>query len=108
MAEAAVNAQRITVLEREMRELKSDFKELKKENAIEHDELDKKLTDSASSVGRIEIMFAHMNQRMDKMDKSIDTIAVAAGKDQGWRALITDIIKAIILIAAFFATGKIV
>src|SRR4051812_39115998 len=104
----AVLQLRIETLEREIKDIKNEMKEQSKDNIKEFNDLNDRVDDLATSQGRVEIMFTHVTQRLDKMDKSIETIAESAGKDQGWRALITDIIKLVILIISFIITGKLI
>jgi predicted transcriptional regulator len=102
----AVIAEKVKNLEKGMIELRKDLKEHMKDNEEDFENLGKKLEDVATVQGRVEMMFTNLVETNKRMDKRIEDIAAAAGKDQGWRALIIDIIKAVVLILGFFATGK--
>lgn len=92
--------------QREIDSLKTEIREFKKEVEEDLEESNKKITRLATSQGRIEIMFANLSDKMEEIGLSVKTVAEAAGKDQGWRALITDIVKVVLLIIGFFTTGK--
>ncbi|PAF19764.1 hypothetical protein [Terribacillus saccharophilus] len=92
--------------QREIESLKTELRDFKKEVEDDLEESNKKITKLATSQGRIEIMFSNLSEKMEEIGLSVNRVAEAAGKDQGWRALITDIVKVILLILGFFATGK--
>lgn len=92
--------------QREIESLKTELRDFKKEVEDDLEESNKKITKLATSQGRIELMFSNLSEKMEEIGLSVKTVAEAAGKDQGWRALITDIVKVILLILGFFATGK--
>lgn len=102
----AVLVEKVRVLEREMGDVKKELREHIRDNDIDHDKMNNDIVSAANSIGRVEIMFAHLKTTTEGMDKKIDDIAKSAGKDQGWRALITDLIKIILLITGFVASGK--
>lgn len=102
----AVLVEKVRVLEREMGHVKKELREHIRDNDTEHDKLNADIVSAASSIGRVELMFAHLKDTTEGMDKKIDDIAKSAGKDQGWRALITDLLKIILLIGGFVASGK--
>lgn len=97
---------KIETLEDKLKELKDEVKHQDRDNIKKFDEINDKVDELSSSITRIEIMFANIITSQTEMKDDIKTIATSAGKDSGWRALITDILKAVILIAGFFATGK--
>ncbi|POD46297.1 hypothetical protein BKM15_26000 [Pseudomonas syringae pv. syringae] len=102
----AVLSLRVETLEQEVKDLKKELKEHAKENTEDFIEVNDRVDDLATVTGRVEIMFANLTQTTKEMKADIKEIAASAGKDQGWRALITDIVKLIILIIVFVATGK--
>lgn len=102
----AVLVEKVSNLEREMREVRKELREHVRENDAEHDKMSDDIVEVATSIGRVEIMFSHLKMTTEGMDKKIDEIAKSAGRDQGWRALITDLIKIILLICGFVASGK--
>ncbi|MCM3598729.1 hypothetical protein M4D55_23500 [Metabacillus idriensis] len=107
MAETvAVLVEKVRVLEREMREVKNELRTHIAKNSEEHDELNDDIAAAANSIGRVELMFTHLKTTNENMDKKIDEIAKSAGKDQGWRALLTDLIRGAVLIGGLIASGK--
>ena len=102
----AVLVEKVSNLEREMRDVKKELRDHVRENDVDHDKMNEDIVAASTSIGRVEIMFAHLKTTTEGMDKKIDDIAKSAGRDQGWRALITDLIKIILLISGFVASGK--
>ncbi|MBW3113017.1 hypothetical protein KYJ26_14300 [Bacillus sp. MCCB 382] len=102
----AVLMEKVSNLEREMRDVKQELRDHVRENDIEHDKMNDDIVDVATSIGRVEIMFTHIKDTQSDMKQEISKIAASAGRDQGWRALITDLIKIILLICGFVASGK--
>jgi predicted nuclease with TOPRIM domain len=92
--------------QKEINELKDGLKELKKDTAEDLEVANTKINKLATQNGRIELMLSNVTEKIENMGKSIDKVAESAGKDQGWRALMTDIVKVVLLILGFFATGK--
>ena len=97
---------KIETLEDKLKDLKNEVKQQDRDNVKKFDEINDRVDDLSSSITRIEVMFANITTIQTEMKDDIKTIASTSGKDSGWRALITDIIKAVILIAGFFATDK--
>ena len=104
---------KINSLEDKLRELKREIKDNTRDinkrfndNAKKYDELNDKVDDLEKTIGRIEYMFDSMNNSQSEMKTDIKTIAASAGKDQGWRALVTDIIKTTLMILGFILGGK--
>lgn len=102
----AVLVEKVRVLEREMGDVKKELREHIRDNDVEHDKMSDDIVATATSIGRVEIMFAHLKTTTEGMDRKIDDIAKSAGKDQGWRALVTDLIKGVLLIGGLIASGK--
>ena len=97
---------KIETLEDKLKELKNEVKQQDRDNVKKFDEINDRVDDLSSSITRIEVMFTNIVTSQSEMKDDIKSIASSDGKDSGWRALITDILKAVILIAGFFATGK--
>lgn len=97
---------RLRTQQKQIDKLHDELKEFKRETEKDLEESNEKITKLATSQGRIEIMFSNLSDKMEEIGLSVKTVAEAAGKDQGWRALITDIVKVILLIIGFFTTGK--
>lgn len=97
---------KIENLEEKLKDLKKEVKDQDKDNVKKFDDLNDRVDDLASTINRIEFMFTNLTSTQNEMKDDIKTIANSAGKDSGWRALMTDVIKAVLLIAGFFATGK--
>jgi septal ring factor EnvC (AmiA/AmiB activator) len=102
----AVLQLRIETLEREIKDIKSEIKEQAKDNAKGFTEINDRVDELATITTEIKVMFANLTQSNKEMKEDIKAIAASAGKDQGWRALITDIIKLLIMLGTFIATGK--
>lgn len=96
----------IQTIRQDLKDLRDDFKQHVKDNKDDHEVMEKDIIASASAIGRIEIMLSHIVETNREIKKQVGEIATAAGKDQGWRALITDIIKAILVIGGYIAAGK--
>ena len=97
---------RVKQLEREMKDIKQDLKEHLKENNQEHEEMQKRIADGAVSMGEIKIMFSHIVQSSEEMKDDIKALGEASNKEKGWRAMIIDLVKIILMILGFIATGK--
>jgi methyl-accepting chemotaxis protein len=102
----AVLQLRIETLEREVAEIKGELKEQARDNAKGFNEINDRVDELSTITSEVKVMFANLTQSHQEMKEDIKGIAASAGKDQGWRALVTDLIKAVLLIIGFFATGK--
>lgn len=115
----AVLQLRIETLEREIKDIKSEIKEQAKDNKKGFTEINDRVDELATITSEVKIMFANLTQshkdlktdiekNQQEMKEDIKIIAASAGKDQGWRALVTDIIKLLIMLGTFIATGKMI
>lgn len=104
----AVLQLRIETLEREVKDIKSEIKEQARDNKKGFTEINDRVDELATITTEIKVMFANLTQSNTEMKEDIKTIAASAGKDQGWRALVTDIIKLLIMLGTFIATGKMI
>jgi uncharacterized membrane-anchored protein YhcB (DUF1043 family) len=100
---AEINAElvehRLKTQQEKIEKLEIELRDFKKDTEEDFAETNEKVNKLATSQGRIELMLSNVSEKIDK-------IAESAGKDQGWRALVTDIVKVVLLILGFFATGK--
>ena len=99
---------RVKQLERELNEMRGDFKSHVSVNDAEHKEMRAGIADGALSMREIKIMFSHIVETSDEMKDDIKTLGDASNKEKGWRAIIVDILKVILLLIGFIATGKFV
>lgn len=104
---------KIQNLEDKLKDIKKEIKDNNKDVVVKFNDHDKKfdelhdrVDDLEKTIGRIEYMFDSMTKNHTEMKTDIKTIAASAGKDQGWRALLTDIIKIAGIILTFILTGK--
>lgn len=97
---------RVQQLEREMKDMRQDFKAHIQDNDKEHKEMRAGIAEGALSMREIKIMFSHIVETSDEMKEDIKTLGVASNKEKGWRAIIVDILKIILMILGFVATGK--
>lgn len=98
---------RIETLEREVKEIKKELKTQAKDNGDGFKEVNDRVDALASSQGRVEIMFANLIETTKEMKEDIKEIAASAGKDQDWRDVLKDIIKVVLIIAAYIGGSKI-
>lgn len=97
---------RLKHAEKEIEELKREIKQLSKDNAKGFNEVHDRIDKLNEFTIEVKLMMSNYTSSQTAMREDIKGIAASAGKDQGWRALLTDLIKAAILIIGFFATGK--
>lgn len=102
----AVLSVRLEAAEREIKELKKEMKDLSKDSSKGFNEVNDRIDELNIFTSEVKIMLSNFSVNQNEMKEDIKGIAASAGKDSGWRALITDIIKAVLLILGFFATGK--
>ena len=102
----AILSLRLDTAEAEIKELKDAIKELSKDSTKGFSEVNDRIDELNLFTREVKIMLVNFSDTQVEMKSDIKGIAASAGKDQGWRALITDVIKAVLLILGFFATGK--
>lgn len=110
---------RVSELEKDLKELNQDLKSHIQKNDDEHKEMRASIAESALSLREIKIMFAQIVATFDEMKKDIKDsniemkaeikiLGEANNKEKGWRAIIADILKIIIMIIAFVLSGKLI
>lgn len=110
---------RVSELEKDVKDLSGEFKQHVRDNDAEHKEMRQNIAESALSVREIKLMITQMVSNNDEMKKSfketsdsiksdVKALGEASDKEKGWRAIIVDILKIILLLIGFIATGKFV
>lgn len=84
----AVLTEKIRVVEREIRELKMDFKE------------------SDGDVDELSAQVKLMVYKLSTIEKTVESINATLSKETGWRGFFIDFIKAAAQIAALVGAGK--
>lgn len=108
---------RVSETEKDVKEVTRDLKEHIRKNDDEHKEMRQNIAEVSLSVREIKLMNTHTVTIIEKMEKSFEknskevkdelrALNARSDKETGWRAIIVDIIKVIILILGFIATGK--
>ena len=97
---------RVSELEADFKEIKQDLKSHIQKNDEEHKEMRASIAESALTLREIKIMFAQIVTTSDEMKEDIKTLGVANNQEKGWRAIIVDILKIILMILGFIVTGK--
>lgn len=112
-----VLALRLQNAEEEIKNLKQELKQTAKDNGQKFEEINDRIDRINEFTVEIRLMMANftsaqLEMKDDfksshlEMKENIKTIAASAGKDAGWRALLTDIIKAVLMILGFILGGK--
>lgn len=110
---------RIAEAEKDIQSISNELKQHINKNDDEHKEMRANIAESTLSVREIKILMAQMATNSDEMKKSFEktsdeikenvkVLGEASNKEKGWRAIIVDILKVILLILGFIATGKFV
>ena len=97
---------RLKQAEKEIEDLKRELKELSRDNVKEFVEVHERIDKLHEFTIEVKMMLANFTTSQSEMKTDIKTIAASAGKDQGWRALLTDIIKIAGIILGFILGGK--
>lgn len=84
----AILTERMRVVERDIRDLKKDFKE------------------SDGDVDELSSQMKLMVYKLDAIEKTVASINTTLSKDSGWRGFFIDFIKAAAQIAALVGAGK--
>lgn len=84
----AILTERMRVVERDIRDLKKDFKE------------------SDGDVEELSSQMKLMVYKLDAIEKTVASINTTLSKDSGWRGFFIDFIKAAAQIAALVGAGK--
>lgn len=114
------------VLDLRMSEAEKDIKAVNdkldqhiNKNDDEHKEMRANIAESTLSVREIKLLITQMAVNSDDMKKNfketsdeikaeVKALGAKSDKDSGWRAIIVDLIKVILIILGFIATGKFV
>lgn len=110
---------RMTEAEKDIQKISDKLEQHINKNDDEHKEMRANIAESTLSVREIKILMAQMATNSDEMKKSFEktsdeikenvkVLGEASNKEKGWRAIIVDILKVILLILGFIATGKFV
>ena len=97
---------RLERTEEEIKELKRELKNTSKDNERKIEEINERIDSINEFTIEIRMMMQNFALAQSEMKEGIKGIAASAGKDQGWRALLTDIIKAVLMIVGFILGGK--
>lgn len=110
---------RVSEVEKDVKEVTRDLREHIRKNDDEHKEMRQNIAESTLSVREIKLMITQMTTNNDDMKKNfkeisdeiktdIKMLSAENKKEKGWRGIIMDILKIIILLIGFIATGKFV
>ena len=97
---------RLERAEEEIKELKKELKSTSKDNDAKFDEINDRIDTINEFAVEVRMMMQNFALAQSDMKGDIKGIAASAGKDQGWRALLTDIVKAVLMILGFILGGK--
>lgn len=108
---------RVSETEKDIKAVSDKLESHISKNDDEHKEMRANIAESTLSVREIKLMMAQMVSNTDDMKKNfkeatdeikadVKSLGDKSEKEKGWRAIVTDILKIIILIIIFIATGK--
>ena len=97
---------RLKQAEKEIEQLRAELKQLSRDNSKGFIEVNDRIDKLQEFTIEVKMMMANYTSSQTEMKDNIKTIAASAGKDQGWRALVTDIIKISGIILGFILGGK--
>lgn len=110
---------RVSETEKDIREIRNDLRDHINKNDEEHKEMRANIAESTLSVREIKLMITQMATNSEEMKKTfketsdeiksdVKKLGDASDKEKGWRGIIVDILKIILLLIGFIATGKFV
>lgn len=124
----AVLSLRVETLEQQLKEVKEELKVQSKDNAKGFTDINDRVDALTNFTTEVKIMLANFSENQKEMKETsaesqkemkktladtvmdlkedIKNIATSAGKDQSWRALLTDLIRVFIVIAGVIGGGK--
>lgn len=108
---------RVSEVEKDVKSVTSDLREHIRKNDDEHKEMRANIAESTLSVREIKLMITQMAGNSEEMKRSfketsneikdeVKALRADSNKEKGWRGIIVDILKVIILLIGFIATGK--
>lgn len=110
---------RLTEAEKDIATVSAKLENHISKNDDEHKEMRNNIVESNLSVREIKLLHTQMftnlvemkenfKETSDEIKKDVKAMSAKNDKDNGWRAIIIDLIKVILMILGFIAGGKII
>lgn len=108
---------RVGETEKDIKDLRDDLREHINKNDDEHKKMQASIAESNLMVREINFstkqtavdisdMKKNSKESTDRIESKLEALGAKSDKESGWRAIVTDILKIILLLIGFIATGK--